>query len=147
MMAIVQVALSLAVLVGGVLLKRTVANLYAVDTGVDEQNFVTLSLNARSREGDEANALREIVTSALRRTPGIEVTATSMYAPHGPQMFARARPGAMATEGDLIQVSVLPVTADWFRLLNVTSASGGPLSLTEEVWRSDEVAVTQALEG
>jgi predicted permease len=78
-----QIALALALLVGGVLFGRSLFNLLTLDAGFQQAGVLELDLNvsqlALTDEG--RRSLYRDLTERLRTTPGIDAVATSMKIP------------------------------------------------------------------
>jgi predicted permease len=119
-----QIALSIALLVGGVLLTRTVRNLYAVETGIDIENVFALPIDKPDgMQGAALDAWHRDVIDRLNRIPGVAGVALDMYGPHGSRMMGRLRqPGTPPAEAT--RTTVVPVTPGWFELFGVRPASG-----------------------
>jgi putative ABC transport system permease protein len=144
-MAATQLALSLALLIGGVMLTRTVANVYAVDMGMDTENVATLPVELpRGIEEAERSALLAGVRAAVEAVPGVEGMTWSLYGPHGAQRHGRVQP-TDGVEGDFFMVEMAPVTPSWFDVLRMMNVDGSPLRLDEDPWRTGEVVITASL--
>ncbi len=141
-----QIALSLALLVGGLLLMRTLRNLYAVDTGLDIRNVAALSIDRpRDLDGSELEGFYRRILATVREVPGVEAAALDIYGPHGSRMLGRVSlPGASRSEQS--SASMVPVTPGWFELLGVEPVSGRTFQQPD--WRtgsSDKVVLTASL--
>lgn len=142
-MAGFQVALSLSLLISGVLLVRTVANLYAVDTGLDVDRVAILTLEFPGGFGIEDQRLtRERILDAVDGLPRAEAAAIGLHDPLGSaRLFGRvARIGE-----DPMRTEMIPVSSDWFDVMGVSSRTGGPLGVTEDDWADGVVILTPAL--
>jgi predicted permease len=143
--AAAQIALSLALLIGAVMLTRTVSNLYAVETGMTEEGVAVLPIELPERYGDEEEqAARAATISALEALPGVARVAVTAYSPHGPRLIGRI---AVLEESDdaLRDADMIPITAGWFELLGVTSEAGAELAVREDAWRRGQVVLTASL--
>lgn len=127
-----QVALSLTLLVGGLLLVRTVRNLYSVDTGFSIGGVVALPLNpGGGPEGSAAEALRRDLLTAVTVLPAVEGAALDLYGPHGSRMMGRVALRD-APDDEAGRAMVWPVTPGWFDLLDVETVDGRPLRREDE---------------
>jgi predicted permease len=140
-----QIALTLTLLIGGVLLTRTVHNLYAVETNLDIENVLALPI---SPPADLRNAAldawqRDLITT-IKGIPGVVSVALDLYGPHGAQAAGHVRM-LDAQPADAIQAQVIPVTPGWFELFDVGVIQGR--TFREADWRagSNAVLLTAAL--
>ena len=142
-MASGQVALSLALLVAGVMLVRTVANLYAVDPGVRVDGIAVQWIDfARGLSEEERQEVRQRALRAVETLPGVEGAAISEYDPlGGARMIGRIA----ADDGDEIPSEMVPVSARWFEVMDVADAGGRPLLVDEDGWRDDTVVLSAGL--
>jgi hypothetical protein len=145
-----QIALTLALLVGGLLMVRTIVNLRAVETGLDVDGVASTLVVDRSSsvpDADDHLRHRELI-AALTALPQVDAAALDMYGPHGSQFRDVIRtvdapepePGAGST------TTVWQVTPDWFELFGVAPISGR--TFRDEEWRyppGDEVVLTASL--
>lgn len=124
LMSTVQVALSLTLLVGALLLTRTVRNLYEVDTGLSRENVAALSVKGDSLGGPEHRVERQSLLAAVEAVPGVEGAALDI-GPAATSMMGRiGLPGTSRDEGH--QAMAWPVTPGWFDLLRVRMLHGEP---------------------
>jgi predicted permease len=141
-----QIALSLALLVGAVLLTSTLRNLYAVDTGFDIENVVALSLEEPDGlDGPALNAWRRDLLATIGGVPGVGRVALDLYGPLGSQMNGRMRlPETPLAEATM--AAVFPVTPGWFEIVGLETMSGRTFGAPD--WSPDGVArvlVTESL--
>jgi putative ABC transport system permease protein len=145
-----QVALTLALLVGGLLMVRTIAHLRAVETGLDIERVAWTYVTDRSNSASDADdhvRQRELLTS-LRALPEIEAAALDMYGPHGSQFrdFVRAAGSLEQEPVPESPTAVWPVTPGWFEMFGVQLLSGR--TFRDEDWRyppGDGVVLTASL--
>jgi hypothetical protein len=82
-LTVVQIALSMALLVGAMLLTRTIRNLHAVDYGIDPSPIVTFNVYGSpvgyTPEESQANIRR--LFEEVRAVPGVDAVAMDMYGP------------------------------------------------------------------
>lgn len=146
LMAAAQTALSLALLVGGIQLTRTVANLYAVDTGFREDGVALIPMDFPSGYGPEAQEVaRTSALAALEAVAGVERAGASLYSPHGSSMMGRITVGALDQETPPTRTEMIPVTSSWFELLDVHTSDGAPLRLDPAAWKPGQVVLTEGL--
>jgi predicted permease len=141
-----QIAMSLALLVGGLLLLRTVRNLYAVDTGLDIGGVATLALDKPDGAGEaELDAFYRRLLATVARLAAVEAAALDLYGPHGPRFVSGAGlPGT--PPADRLRVTMLSVTPGWFELFGVAAVSGR--TFRESDWRPGspgEAVITASL--
>lgn len=140
-----QIALSLSLLVGGLLLARTMRNLYAVDTGlsIDRVVILPLDLPRGLSEGERYTLERELLTG-MARVPGTEAAALGLYAPHGPSLLGKA--SLPESPEEVARVPMVPVTPGWFELFGVEVVAGRTFEGTEwEPGPTGRVVITASL--
>ena len=128
-----QIALTLALLVGGLLMLRTILNLRAVDTGVDVQSVVGAFFEVTGEPSpEEWHALQRSVLEAVSAQPGVERAALDMFGPHGSQSVARVGlPGD--PEDERPRTLVWQVSPGWFELFEVGAVAGRTFQIGD--WR------------
>ena len=150
-MASLQIGLSLTLLVGGLLLTRTVRNVAAVDPGVETRGVQALTLQMGAwTDGPAANALHREILDAARDTPGIESAALqAWYGPYQGQLRRRVRLPGGSDEEPVVAASYW-VSHGWFELFGVETLAGRTLEAAD--WtvgdgegRVPPVVVTEAL--
>lgn len=140
-MATGQIALSLSLVIGGLLLARTVSNLLSVDTGIDARGVLQLGVSVSSGEGDPL-LVGEQVMAEVDATPGVTLTATAMYGPHGSSMGGRVQREA---DAEVVRAEMIPMTRRWLDVVGVESLSGGPIHLDESTWGPGVTVLSRAL--
>jgi predicted permease len=144
-----QVSLTLALLVGGLLMVRTIANLRAVETGLDIEGVTWAPILARgSAPPDQAHARDRELLTAITSLPGVEAAALDWYGPHGSQFRNQiGLPGAMESEPTLESMTYQWwVTPGWFDLFGMEVLSGR--TFEDNDWRvppGNEVVLTASL--
>jgi len=140
-----QIALSLSLLVGGLLLARTMRNLYAVETGLDIDGVALLPLDTpRELSAEERYGLQTDLLAAVREAPGVEAAALDLYAPHGPSLLGRV--ALPETPQEVSRASMVPVTPGWFDLFGVPMEGGRTFEGSD--WHpspTDKVVITASL--
>ncbi len=123
-LVVVEVALSLVLLAGAVLLARTFINLRGVSTGFDSQNVLTFRLDLKGEKYDsaakESAFLREVL-ERIRNVPGVDSAAVTNVLPLQAQFNLQALL-AGRTEGVTTQFRV--VTPEYFRVMKIGVRSG-----------------------
>jgi putative ABC transport system permease protein len=145
-----QVSLTLALLVGGLLMVRTIANLRAVDTGLDIEGVAWTPILTRPGLSPEDNHthLREML-AALVALPEVRGAALDVYGPHASRfMDYIGVPGAPepAPGGPTRVTTEFFVTPGWFELFGISLLEGR--AFRDEEWRypdGDEVVLTASL--
>lgn len=131
-LAAVQLALSLTLLIGAMLLVTTVRNLHAVDLGFNPEHITTVSLNLSAQGYSESAQLafwKNLETSAALSRQFDEV-ATGSAAPFGGKFINRVIPPDAAA-GDVLEVALTGASATYFRMLGMTMARGRGFSEAE----------------
>ena len=121
-----QLALTLTLGVGALLLVRTVHNLATADTGLDAHG-VAYTLQAHTVALDRAgqDLLAREVLDALESVPGVERAAMGppdLDVTWGTSEVAVGPPGA--TDEQRVKARVQPVTPGWFPIFRVAAVSG-----------------------
>jgi len=131
-----QLALSLSLVVGALLLARTVHNLYAADTGLSIEGVSEVFL-APPRDATPAalEALYRSVPAAVEALPDVEGAALDPYGPNGSRLLGRIGLPE-STDDDALRVQMVPVTPGWFELLRLPAVSGR--TFREGDWRPGE---------
>jgi len=124
-LAALQLALSLTLLVAGLLAVRTVRNLYEVDPGfrVADVQVLTLDLVLVGRpEGSAFDALRRRLEEGLRSVPGVETVAFhGVFGPFDGNASDNILP---AGREEPVRVTRHSVTPEWFEALDVVPLTG-----------------------
>ncbi|MEM7414603.1 MAG: ABC transporter permease [Gemmatimonadota bacterium] len=141
-MAAGQIALSLTLLIGGVLLTRSTHNLFSVDTGMRVAEVGEVYVEFPGDQHTEASeALGHHMLESLRALPGVSGAAAALYGPHGPGMYGRAGlPGQ-----DPVEAEFQTVTAGYFELLGVKDWKGDPIVVEPEEWRTGVALLSESL--
>jgi predicted permease len=124
-MSALQVGLSLTLLVGSILLVRTVRNTYSVDAGLalDDVAALTFAMERDRPDQAELDARHGELLEAVRGVPGVEAAALhGWYGPFSmgilPTRIARTGPA------DTVEASIQWVTPGWFEVFQVSASSG-----------------------
>lgn len=129
----VQIAASLTLLVGALLLVRTTSNLARVDLGFEPEGVMLFGYDP-APQAYGAERYREIereVLERLRALPGVQRVSVSMGAPSFGSVtrLMVSVPGS-AREG--VQLRAFAVSADYFRVLGIPMLAGRAFSSSEE---------------
>jgi predicted permease len=124
-----QVAVSVVLVVAGVLLARSFVAARTFTTGFDTRGLVvaTISLDMQGYDDARARAFFDRATDRLARLPGAENVAVSERVPFSPnvqntQISIDGRPEATPEEGALVDVS--RVSASYFGTMGVRLVDG-----------------------
>jgi putative ABC transport system permease protein len=131
-LGVLQLALSLTLLVGALLLVSTLRNLRAVDLGFDpsDVSVVEFRLDEHGYDSREALAYHRRVLPALQATGEFQTVSLATRAPFGP----RASVGVIPPGGDPatpLSVGTNGVSDSYFRLLSIPIVRGRAFSLEE----------------
>jgi predicted permease len=141
----IQVALSLALLIGGVLFVRTLTALSGTKLGFDAGGLVVINVDAR--RNDEARAARLALYERLREAasavPGVSATAVSVLTPVGSMRWntivePTPATAALAEKQRLPWVNV--VSPGWFRTFGMRIIAGRDID-DHDVTGSERVLV------
>jgi predicted permease len=132
-LTVVQVAASLALLVGALLLVRTVQNLRDIERGFDPGAVLVYGYDPSPQgyEEDAARALRTRLLNDVAALPGIRSAsiATSLPVP-GDAMIARITvPGSSAAP---IEAANFDVSAEYFSTIGTRIIAGRPFTAADE---------------
>ncbi|MGZ8844125.1 MAG: ABC transporter permease [Pyrinomonadaceae bacterium] len=127
-LVLLQVALSLPLLIGAVLLLRTLQNLRAVDTGFSRNNVLLASINP-SLNGYSADKSRGFFNELLARTRALPGVTAASLATDSPLSGGWDRNGIVVEgytpyEDEKMSVDVTYVSPDYFKTLDIPLASG-----------------------
>lgn len=119
-----QLGLTLALSVGALMMLRTLANVTAVDTGLEIEGVVRVALESRVDQSPDARFARyRALLSAVSHVPGVESAALDEYGPHGSQSIGRVWFSGQPYDESL-RVAVWPVSPGWFELFEVEPIHG-----------------------
>jgi predicted permease len=132
--AVVQLALSLTLLVGAVLLTRTLFNLYNVDLGFDAEHVYAFLTDTEPQgyDTDRRNVFEMALLDRLQQTAAVDAAALTVNAP-----FAGVTSGHSIRHPD-DRDSMVPVKMDWvsagyFETLNARMLAGRALGPEDRV--------------
>jgi predicted permease len=124
-LAVVQLAVSLTLLIGALLLVTTVRNLRAVDLGFDPDrvSVVTFNLAEHGYDPNRGLAYHRNVLPALRAVPDFEAVSVAARAPFGPSSSIRLIPPGGSPD-TAMSVRANGVSDSYFRLLSIPIVAG-----------------------
>lgn len=146
-LCVVQLALTLTLGVGALLLVRTVHNLNTADTGLGFHGVMSLWQAHRvDMSRTETDALARRVLAAIDRVPGVAAAAVGppdLDVAYG----GKARLGPPGTApNQRVGTRIIPVTPGWFGIFHIATVHGRLFS--EDDWREGppyEVVLTASL--
>jgi predicted permease len=142
-LAVTQVALSLALVIGALLFLRTLANLHAVDVGFDPRGVsdITLALRPQGYVGPRALAFQRDVLARLEADPAVNAASLTMYPPfRGARFRQRVHLPATDPKSGLLVTSNY-VSAGYFRTLRLPLAAGREFTPSEVETTGQKAAV------
>jgi len=128
----VQVALSLALVVGGVLFVRTLMALSGTNLGFDPEGIISISVDARKNEESREARLQlyERLREAAASVPGVSNAATSVLVPIGSMRWntrIEPTPATASLSDKERQPWVNIVSPGWFKTFGMRVVSGRDL--------------------
>ena len=148
-LVVLQVALSLALLIGASLLINSLWHLSRVDTGVDTNNVLTFRLRpGPPSQPNGTLAYYTDVSARLLAVPGVREVAMADAAPlSGNSITWQARPTGSGISQLVSQVAVeiRRITPNYFRTLGPTIIRGRPFTATDLRDTSQVVIVNETL--
>jgi predicted permease len=132
-LTVVQIAASLALLVGALLLVRTVQNLRGIERGYDAEAVLAYGFDPSPQgyDSESARALRRRLLESVRGLPGIQSASVASFlpVPGDRPLYRLSVPGR---DGDPIVVAGFEVSADYFRTLGTRIVAGRAFTGSEE---------------
>jgi len=127
-LVLLQVALSLPLLIGAILLLRTLQNLRAVDTGFDRENVLLASINP-SLNGYSTEKSRAFFNELLSRTralPGVRAASLASDSPisGGWDQNGIVVEGYTPREDEKMGIDATWVSPDYFKTLDIPLVAG-----------------------
>ena len=129
-----QMGLTLALMVGSLLMVRTVANLHQVETGLNIEGVASVTIDSGDdMTPEERHVLQRALVSALGELPEAQAVALDIYGPHGSRTVGRITlPGGWDPRGE--PTLVWQVTPGWFDLFHVEAINGR--TFLDSDWRA-----------
>jgi len=121
-----QIAASIVLLTGTVLLWRTVSRLLAEDPGVDASHALTLRLplSARGASPDDRAVFVEQVLGRVRSLPGVTAAGVGSSLPPRAAPFQISVRFATPARNDRLRMSIVSVTDGYLEAIGARQASG-----------------------
>jgi len=144
-LAVAEVALALVLLVSAGLLLHSLERLFAVPSGFDPSNLLTMQVQISSHKYDDHDARRRFYAQALeavRRTPGVASAAMVSLLPLGSDAYsneAGGRYGAEFEDERSFDVFRYAITPGYFETMGIALRRGRYLN------RGDVAGAPQAL--
>jgi predicted permease len=148
-LVLLQVALSLPLLIGAVLLVRTLQNLRAVDTGFGRSNVLFANVNP-SLNGYTADKSRLFFNDLLARTRALPGVTAASLATDTPLSGGRDRSGIVVEgytprEDEKMSIDVAYISPDYFKTLDVPLASGRDFNPQDTVGSPPVVIINEKM--
>lgn len=127
-LAVVQLALSLTLLIGAVLLVTTVRNLHAVDLGFNPERITTINFSLSSQGyADNGLSFWKTLQASADVSRQFDAVATGTAAPFGGKFSVRV----LQPNGEVLEVAGVGASANYFRTLSMTLLRGREFTETE----------------
>lgn len=142
-----QIAMTLGLLVGGLLMVRTLTKLNGVDTGVNIERVAGATVEVpEDLSPAELHGLQRSLVQAVAAEPGVAAAALDLYGPHGSQSLERVGlPAAGEVEPrSSMRTLVWQVSPGWFELFGLPAVNGRTLEDADWVVPSSGAAVLTA---
>ena len=132
-LTVVQVAASLALLVGALLLVRTVRNLAAVERGFDPEAVLAYGYDPspQGHDAETARALRRRLLDEVATLPGIQSASVASFLPV-PGDRLRARISVPGSDDEPIAAASFDVSAEYFTTLGTRIIAGRAFTTAEQ---------------
>jgi putative ABC transport system permease protein len=146
---LLQVALSLPLLIGAVLLLRTLQNLRAVDTGFGKDNVLLASINP-SLNGYTADKSRLFLSDLLSRTralPGVSAASIASDSPlsGGWDRNTIVVEGYTPREDEKMDIDATSISPDYFRTLDLPFAGGRDFTAQDTIGSPRVVIINEMM--
>jgi predicted permease len=137
-LAVLQLALSVSLLIGALLLLSTLHNLRAVDLGFDPNRVtvVNVDLGAHGYDATRAMVYHREVLRALQSSREFEAVSLSGLAPFGSSTSVRVIPPGGDPKAPL-RISSNGISDNYFRLLSIPILRGRPFTSDEAAGAGD----------
>lgn len=132
-LTVLQVAASLALLVGALLLVRTVQNLRGVERGLDTEAVLAYGYDPSPQgyDGESARMLRRRLLDEVAALPGIRSAAISSFLPV-PGDRTLARLSVPGSDDEPVVAASFDVSADYFTTLGTRILAGRAFTTAEQ---------------
>lgn len=132
-LAVAQLALSLTLLVGALLLVSTLRNLRAVDLGFNPANLtvMTVDLGAQGYTPDRAVAFHEQLHRALNEQPSFQAATISFRAPFGASNIVPVLPPGVDSSDQALRTVANGVSHTYFATISTSIVRGRAFTADE----------------
>lgn len=129
----VQIALSLALVVGALLMQRTLGNLTGLELGLDAEDvtYVRVDPEPQGYTRSQSHALRRELLRGAREIPGVTAAAGASEGPLAGHVVTDLRAGGDATDGWPVSADQDEVTPGYFETLGIPVLRGRDFSGAE----------------
>ena len=143
-LVVVQVALSLVLVAGGLLFSRSLSNLLAVDTGFRQEGVLTATVGFQrlNLPPDRNPAFKDELLDRIRATPGVEAAAMGMIPFRDSGGNTVWMDGTNASQGK--EVSRSRVGPDYFKTLQIPLLAGREFDARDKLGAPKAAIVNQA---
>ena len=149
LLVVVQVGFSMALLVGGGILARSVMKAYSTDLGFRPDHLLLMSFEPPERRYDDSRS-RLFVQDALRRSaalPGVESATVAWDVPLTMMQSTTQVRDAALEGGETLHATYNMVGPDYFHTLGITMLAGRDFTWADREGSPKAVIVNQTLAG
>jgi predicted permease len=144
-----QVALSLPLLIGAVLLVRTLQNLRAVDTGFSKDNVLLASLNPslNGYSADKSRLFFDDLLTRTRRLPGVMAASLASDSPlsGGWDRNGIVVEGYTPGEDEKMSIDATYISPDYFKTLDIPLVSGRDFTAQDTIGAPRVVIINELM--
>ena len=140
-LVVLEIALSVAVMIGAALMIQTFVTLRFTNVGFDADRRLSLPVRLPGATPDASARFVADVLDRLRETPGIRTLAASTYQPmRGTRFEAPVAFGAVTKD-----INIVAITPDYFALLNIPLQAGRQFDVSDRLGSEPVVIVNDTL--
>jgi predicted permease len=148
-LVLLQVALSLPLLIGAVLLLRTLQNLRAVDTGFSKNDVLLASVNPslNGYSADKSRLFFDELLGRMRALPGVTAASLATDSPlsGGWDRNGIVVEGYTPREDEKMSVDVTYISPDYFKTLDIPLASGRDFNAQDAIGSPPVVIINEKM--
>lgn len=144
-LVVAELALSLVLLIGAVLLVRTFANLRSVEPGFDPRHVLTFQVSLSGPQYDTTAKVSDFYRRALERfrsLPGVEATAVTSTLPLEAQFNLPYSIGGSGEVTGAVQYRM--ISPEYFRVLKTTVRQGRPFAESDTAGAESVIIINEA---
>jgi len=146
---LLQVALSLPLLIGALLLLRTLLNLRAVETGFDQNNVLLASVNP-SLNGYSTDKSRIFLNELLARTRALRGVTAASVASDSPLSGSWDQNGIVVEgytpgEDEKMAIATTSISPDYFKTLDIPLTSGRDFTAQDTIGSPQVVIINEMM--